>query len=259
MRSNQFVTLSKNRGGLDADYQAVLDRADVQGYTKPSTAQQALQSNIVKALKSANIWDSLDCFYCFANDGSQQFAYLNWKAPSSNEISVVTSIGYDANVGFKGDGAGYLDTNFAPGTHAIQGSQDSASIFLNLESNSGTQYLVSSTDRRPSWRGGSGQAEYRMNAQSNAGTALNINQTGLNLMTRNSSSNIKYRDSVNNDEAISQTSASAAFNAELILLALNSSNFASSGVQISFFGYGGDIHSSYADLNTALSDYMSAI
>jgi hypothetical protein len=257
--SYHFLNHFSGQEGFDADYQAVLDRADTQGYTAPSAAQQTLQNQLVKDLKDAGIWDSLDLFYCFANNGSQDFARINWKAPASHEITVVTSIGYDADVGFKGDGAGYLNTSFVPSTDASNATLDSASKFMWLTSNTGTQYLDSDASRNGSWRGGTSQTEYRMHATANAGTALNINQTGLNMMTRNSSTNIKYKDSVNDDSAISQTSATAGWDKERLLLCLNTSLFASSGVQMAFYGYAGDIHSSYSGLNTALNDYLTAI
>ena len=38
-------------GGLDSDYQAVLDQATTRGFTAPSDTQQNLQSNIIKTLK----------------------------------------------------------------------------------------------------------------------------------------------------------------------------------------------------------------
>ena len=43
-------------GGLDSDYQAVLDQATTQGFTAPSDTQQNLQSNIIKTLKAYGVW-----------------------------------------------------------------------------------------------------------------------------------------------------------------------------------------------------------
>ena len=40
-------------GGFDADYQAILDYATIEGYTLPSEGQQTLQNTLVTSLKSA--------------------------------------------------------------------------------------------------------------------------------------------------------------------------------------------------------------
>ena len=73
-------------GGLDSDYQAVLDQATTRGFTAPSDTQQNLQSNIIKTLKAYGVWDKLDLFYLLAGE-QENFARLNWKAPASFELA----------------------------------------------------------------------------------------------------------------------------------------------------------------------------
>lgn len=113
-----------------AEYQAVITRATDLGYTLPSASVQAKQDTFLAALKSAGVWDKLDVFYCFAQDGSKEFATLNWKAPSTNQCTLVNSPTWTSNVGFKSDGAtSYIDTNFNASTQGVQFTNNSAGEF----------------------------------------------------------------------------------------------------------------------------------
>jgi len=99
-------------GGLDSDYQAVLDQATTQGFTAPSDTQQNLQSNIIKTLKAYGVWDKLDLFYLLAGE-QENFARLNWKAPAKFELANSGTPTFTTNKGFSnGGGSNYLDTTF---------------------------------------------------------------------------------------------------------------------------------------------------
>jgi len=118
---------------IDADYQAVLDRASTLGYTAPSSAQQTLQNTLVEDLKTAGVWSKLDVFYVFATDGDSDFATLNWKAPSSYQTTKVNSPTFTTDSGFSGDGSSsYLDTNFTISTDAVNYAQNNASTFVYI-------------------------------------------------------------------------------------------------------------------------------
>jgi hypothetical protein len=121
----------KNLGAdsTDADYQAVLDRATALGYQAPQSDQQELQNTLVTSLKSAGVWDKLDLFYVFASDGDSDFATLNWKAPSTFQISKVSSPTFTTDVGFSGNGtSSYLDTDYTPSDDGNNYTQDAASF-----------------------------------------------------------------------------------------------------------------------------------
>lgn len=70
-------------GGFTAEYQAVLDKATAMGYTKPSASQQILQNQLIIDLKTLGVWSKMDNFYMFKNDGSKEFATIDWKTPSN--------------------------------------------------------------------------------------------------------------------------------------------------------------------------------
>lgn len=112
------------------EYQAVLDRGTLLGYTLPSVSQRALQNSLVASLKTAGIWNALDFLYVFATDGSSDYASLNWKAPSSFQAQKVNSPTFTSNVGFTGNGSSsYLNTNWTPETHASQYQVNNAAFF----------------------------------------------------------------------------------------------------------------------------------
>lgn len=131
MNFAQISAMSGFASRLDADYQAVLDRGTALGYTLPSVAQRTKQNQLVLDLKGYGIWTLLDVFYNFATDGDSDFATLNWKAPSSYQVTKVNSPTFTNNQGFDFNGTTqYLNTNWAPGTNGINYTQNSASIGL---------------------------------------------------------------------------------------------------------------------------------
>lgn len=115
---------------VDADYQAVLDRSTALGYTAPSAAQQTLQNTLVTDLKTAGVWDKLDVFYVFATDGDSDYATLNWKAPSSFQLTKTNSPTFTTNEGFAQSGTASLDTGFILDTNGTNFTQDDAGVFV---------------------------------------------------------------------------------------------------------------------------------
>lgn len=128
-------SVSLNKGGipLETEYQAILDRAIALGYTLPSYSQQILQNDLLKAMKSSGVWDKLDVFYNFANDGSEGFATINWKNPSLYLATAPNGITFTENIGFTGGGTSFINTNFRP-SDGVQYQQNNASryVFLHL-------------------------------------------------------------------------------------------------------------------------------
>jgi hypothetical protein len=124
-----IIASSRVRGvSFDADYQAVLNHATTLGYTLPSIGQQILQNQLVLDLKSFGIWSKLDVFYVFANDGSQEFATLNWKNPLLYQCTLFNTPNFTINQGFAGNATDmYINTNFKPLTNGVNYQQDSAS------------------------------------------------------------------------------------------------------------------------------------
>lgn len=130
---------------FDTDYQAVLDRASSLGYTAPSSGQQTLQNTLVTDLKTAGVWDKLDLFYVFATDGDSDYATLNWKAPSSFQLTKTNSPTFTTNEGFAQSGTAYLDTGYNLLTDGTNYTQDDAGMFGAFPTLSST----SQTNNRP--------------------------------------------------------------------------------------------------------------
>jgi hypothetical protein len=128
---------------FDADYQAVLDYATTQGYTLPSSGQQALQNQLVVDLKNAGVWSKLDTFAVFATDaedspgsGTSNFALIDWKRLSL--YTAFNSPTFTTNEGFQGNGtSSYIDLNYETITDWVNVSQNNVCLFdNNLENTS---------------------------------------------------------------------------------------------------------------------------
>jgi hypothetical protein len=121
---------SKSGFSFTNEYQAILDRAAVLGYAVPTYDQQLKQNDLIILLKSFGIWSQMDVFYVYANNGSKEFALLNWINPLLHQCSLINSPSFTANDGFTGNGtSSYINTNFNPATSGINYTLNNASIF----------------------------------------------------------------------------------------------------------------------------------
>lgn len=240
----------------ETDYAAILARAVTLGYTQPSAAQRIKQQTLLKALKTAGIWAKLDVFYLFCNDGSKEFATLNWKAPSSYQIALASSPVFTSNQGIAGDGvSAYMETSFNPSTNGVQYTQDNASRFAWV-------YSAVASAPMDSMAGGLGNRMLSSSASSqriNQGVSANLNSaadlsgTGLRQINRTSSTNVEL---FSGTTQISRTATSAAMsNATQQLLRSNATFGANS---LSAYGLGASLVAENAALNTALNTYVSA-
>jgi hypothetical protein len=128
--------------GFDADYQAVLDYADSQGWTKPSDAQQILQNSMVLAMKAAGIWSELDVYYVPANNGSENFGKINWKDPGTYTLVPTNSPTWTSDQGFKTTSSPkFVDTQFAP-DDGVNYTQDDCSVCYWSDTDSGGSVKV---------------------------------------------------------------------------------------------------------------------
>lgn len=116
---------------FDVSYNAILNRAIFLGYTLPSIDQQVKQNTFLVTLKSIGVWDKLDVLYVFAQDGSAEFATLNWKNPNANQAIITSAPTFVVNGGFQGNGtSSYIDTNFNPATQGVQYTLNNASRYF---------------------------------------------------------------------------------------------------------------------------------
>jgi hypothetical protein len=118
-------------GGFTSEYQAILTAGS--GFTRPSASQQILQNQLIIDLKAAGVWSKLDSFMMFRNDGSREFATINWKdttnlatVPSGNSFPTFSSA-----YGFQGDGSTMsLNLNTSGQTNFTRDSS-SFGIYIN--------------------------------------------------------------------------------------------------------------------------------
>jgi hypothetical protein len=101
--------------GFSAEYKAILAEGTAQGYTLPSSSQQAKQNIFLKSLITSGVWAKLDLILVFANDGSKEFGCINWKNPSGTKATLVNSPTFTMNAGFTGNGtSSYILTGYNP-------------------------------------------------------------------------------------------------------------------------------------------------
>jgi hypothetical protein len=251
------LQFNKSAGGFTAEYQAVISRATDLGYTLPSASVQAKQDTFLAELKTSGVWDKLDVFYCFAQDGSKEFATLNWKSPSANQCTLVNSPTWTSNVGFKSDGAtSYIDTNFNASTQGVQFTNNSAGEFAyQIGALFGTLFGTS---------GGAGDGlvigttvGQRLNMLgTNLTASTDMNGDGFKCINRTSSTAVEL---FNETTQLSRTTTTAArINANRRVLN-GQGNFLNTLGNVYCYGAGANLTAEALTLRTAILSYKNSL
>ena len=257
------ISTSPVLGAFDADYQAVLTKANTEGYTIPSSAQQTLQNTLVEDLKTAGVWSKLDIFYVFATDGDSDYATLNWKAPSSFQATKVNSPTFHTDEGFQGDAtSSYLDTNFNPNTHSTASSQNSISAGgYNIQAPTSTYDNIigvdsGSNDILIASKFSQTQPYFRMN-DTQAFRPTFVTTVGFYGVSRSASNRVDAILPDGSTDNVTNTSITGLPNANLWILAYGAAVKSNAKVSVAF--YGGDITSELNDFKTAVDNYISGL
>lgn len=115
-------------GGVDADYQAVLNFASNNAIPLPTTAQQEIDNQLLIDYKASGAWDKHDVFFKFKGTASADFKLICWK-----RLVKATAVGnlIWSDSGVEGAG-GYINSLFVPSTNAVNFTSLIGSVYMYL-------------------------------------------------------------------------------------------------------------------------------
>lgn len=239
---------------IDADYKAILDRGTALGYSLPTSAQQQTQNQLLLALKLVGVWTKMDVLYVFCNDGGQNFATLNWKAPSSFQATLVNSPTFTTNVGFQGNGtSAYLNTNFNPFTSGVTYTLNNAHRMAVMNAVSGADIFDGGGGFTNFMRGGI--QPFRVNMGSaNAIPNKDFTGTGVKAVIRTGANAMQ---AINRDLSTLHTGASTSINNATQTILFGTFLYATANTKVSFYSMGGILTTSeVASFRTSFNNYL---
>jgi hypothetical protein len=258
---------SLNRKNLEPEYVTLLNRAIALGYTRPSAAQQVKQNQLIRSLKSEGIWTLLDVFYVYANDGSKEFATLNWKSPSTFQSTMVNSPSWTGTLGFTSNGtSSYINTNWNPSTNGVNFTLNNAAIIIHVN---GTGSASSGVDMGAN--GASGVGRVKLNARRTDNTYLaeiNVSTVVTGGATTNALGFFQLRRIASNSYAVFKNGSSQ-FTSSQASTVMTTSNFYVGGLNsngtpanlnnraASCFGAGASLSGLENTLYTVWNTYIS--
>ncbi len=210
-----ITLMSSGDSPITAELQAILDRADLEGFTKPSSLVQSEMNTLILAKKASGIWDKGDVFFNFAyNDATlQDFSRIDWKNPTGTLGALFGGISYGIQ-GFVGDGVnGKFDTGFTPSTDGVNYTLDDASRFMvlgTLQGSGGGSIDFNSTGFSNTMQFGDTVAHRINQSSGNLNAAANLINDGFKGINRTSSTNVEL---FNKSTQISRTSTSTSLDA----------------------------------------------
>lgn len=244
----------------DADYQAVLDYADLQGWSTPSTDQKAIENQKLIDMKADGVWDDLDLFYYSETDGDNNYKRINWKSPGDFTLTAHGSLTYGTD-GITGDGStGYLDTGWNPDADGVNFTLDEAGAFIkiNNECTAGNLYQFgvdqASTDTTALAAKYSGSVHRFGINSSTVSVGSAVSSIGLFHTRRVADNDLRlFKDGSQVGSASTQASSVKSGNGRtLVLLAFNANGVIAghSNAQIGCFGIGASMTGKESAINT---------
>lgn len=259
------VASSLNRGGFCPEYQNILNYATLNGYTLPGTSQQIFQNQLMEYITGSGLYNLLDIFYVFVNNGSSEFSLINWINTGSYYATPAgaTPPTWNSSSGWTGNGiTGFIDTNYLPTNTSPQKlSQTNSGVFIYSTPNTPiTASLIG--------YGGSGAntATLRMNASNaathrmmtNLATVGNINYAGTGLKHMNSDG-LNSQKYINNGILVSsQTIASIGPATTSNITILRSQNSYGNST-VGLFGLGANTTPYSSSLYNAVTTYLTSL
>lgn len=171
------------------EYQAVITQAGVRSFTLPVIGDQIHDNRMLRRNKLDGIHTEMDAFWYTANS-VQDFGRLNWVTPASNEITLISSPSFSANIGLTTNGtSSYLNFNYTPST-GTQFTRNSCSVGAFWSTNTGSGSLLSAVVTTPV-RLALASTSLSLNGN-NTRTGTNANVFGVYHAIRTSSTNTSY-------------------------------------------------------------------
>jgi len=116
----------------DSSYQDIIDYWNSQSHPLPSSTIKWKQEDLIKEMKSNNLWSKLDLFYVLSNI-SEELASTNWISPWSNWLTKVNNPVFNPAEGWKSalptDWA-FLRADYIPSVDAVNFQLADASMGL---------------------------------------------------------------------------------------------------------------------------------
>jgi len=245
---------------IDPDYQAILDYATTQGYTLPSSSQQALQNQLVFDLKAAGVWSKLDTFAVFATDaedspgsGTSDFALIDWIRLT--QYTAFNSPTFTVNDGFQGNGSSaYITTNFKASSQGVNYVQDNAGRYYYVDN------FISGAFLEGNLFAGENSTVYgistgqRINLSNLLNSAVNFGVVGFKSINRTSSTNVELFVDTTQYSRTSTSNGISNFNQDI----LRSGGFYSNS-RFKFYGMGASLVSENTAFYNAINTYITSL
>jgi hypothetical protein len=258
------IPFIRRRGdSFTPEYQAILARATALGYTLPSAGVQVKQNNLLKELIAAGIWDKLDVFYLFAQDGQAEFGTLNWKAPLLYQSTLVNSPTFTSNKGFAGNGSSsYINTNFNPSTGGVNYVRNNASVVLYMDTinDSGLKFFCGAINGPLTSQLAEDNTPNNMRPDINGDNSGvgNVAKIGAKWFGMNRDNSTEVKLFQNTTLSTNADPSNGVPNANMTLL-VRSDLFGYSNRRISFFSMGSNLVTENTNYNTAFLNYFNSL
>ena len=244
----------------NAQTQAMIDKADAEGFALPSAANLALISSTIDSLIAASAWDTkADRIRFWGTDsGSANFGRINAINPSDDLAVLVNAVAFVNKKGVEGDGvSAYVDGKYNPAVDAVNYALASATILLYQYKVATVGIALYGSEVSEVRLRSAPSTIQRINSSSNLATAADFNQIGTIGLHRKTATDVD----IQTNGTLTATTAplvASLPNYDLTLFAtVGASNHSNAGVSIEWVG--SDASSVGLAVNTIMTNYYTQL
>lgn len=239
----------------DTDYQAVLDKAILEGFTLPSDEEKLIQNQLIIDLKSSGAWAKADTIYVPATTSNSDFGRIDWKN-TTRLATLFNAPTFIAGKGLQGNGSSaYIDTNFNAFTHGVNYQQNNASRYIFMDTASGTSALDGKAIAGINNMSRTSTSFHRINTALGLSTSFDFTATrGMKSIHRTSATNVEL---FNDTTQASRTAVSATINDNNQLILRSGAAYGAHTV--SFYMNGASMVAENTAIVNAVNTYLNSL
>lgn len=228
---------------------------------RPSDIRQEVIEGLISDLLRCGVWGKLDALYVFAAH-SVQAARLNWKSSVVTDASSVNSPVFTVDRGFTGDGgAAWIDTNTTPSEYVQYKASDATlGVYVRTATTLNANDISASPYAHITTAANSSETVIRVNSSNFFSALHGGDRSGLFAASRFPAENrgFAYKDGIAMTPSGSDAQSAGILPAAPMQFLRGGDVFSTRQLAAGFWGAGLTAQE-HADLNTALTIYMTAI
>lgn len=242
------------------EYVTYMEKIVTEGHTKPTYDYAAKINRLIRDLKDAGLWSTIDLLYLFAHNGDIDSKRINLKNPSAHKSTFVGTFS-DNSLGVAGDGtAAYCNPSFIMDTNLVNASRLNVARWCWVETafSAGSAIIDGNETAGYNSMTNSSSNIQRVSSQNALGTNIDLSGTGFKMLNRADGTQITGYSNLDAGQVVAHTTTTDPATAHYLWRRRqNVSTYQYSNHRLSIYGVSAHMGAVRTQLYNILNTYRS--